>query len=182
CIGPVRRLRRFGRNRGHRDVSDAHAAVLLRHVWQPETPVLRRDPHLDDRLDEEPPVVRAFFDLGLARPDHLGDETSYLEPQFVDLGRKREVDGHEGSPSAWRDGHSSRRTYPSRESSASGYRSMWYTGWSTATRSNSWMGAPRRTLKCRRGGPEIPVTAYQARRTGARWFTGSSRRCTALRR
>ena len=43
-----------------------------------------------------------------------------------------------------------------------GIGSMRNTGWSAAMCSKSWIDALRRSLKCRRGGPEIRVTVYQA--------------------
>ena len=73
---------------------EPHAAVLLRHVRQPQAPVLGRDAHLDDRLDEEAAVALAFGDPRLGGSHDLGDEVAHLQAQRVDLGGEAEVDGH----------------------------------------------------------------------------------------
>ena len=71
-VGTEGGLRGLGRDGRHGDVSEAHPAVLLRHVREPEAPVVRGDAHLDDRLDEEAPVALAGGDLLLGGSHDLG--------------------------------------------------------------------------------------------------------------
>ncbi len=81
-------LRRHGR---HRRRAERHAAPLLRHVREPQPPVVAGLlAELDDAADELRPVV--LVDRLPLRPDPRVHELADLEADLVDLGRERKVD------------------------------------------------------------------------------------------
>ena len=85
----------FGLHHRQVDVAESHAAPLARHVGQPETGGLRLGAHVDQDLQ----VLAAFdvvavADLRLAGLDHGLDELADPEPEVLQFGTQREIDGH----------------------------------------------------------------------------------------
>jgi hypothetical protein len=96
------RLRGFGGNRRHLDVGQAHAAVFLGHVRQPESPLLRGCAHGHDLPNKHTAIFLMRRDLGFGRLDNLVQELAHLRQDEFEFFGETEIDRHEVS--AGRDG------------------------------------------------------------------------------
>src|SRR5262249_4992332 len=76
---------------------EAHAAVLLRHVGQPQTFLVRELAQPDDLRAPLGPVL-GLLEHGRRRLDVLVDELADLGAQLEDVGRQTEIDRHGDPP------------------------------------------------------------------------------------
>ena len=75
-------------------MAEAHTTPLLGHVRQPETPLLRLAPTLDDCLDPVVAFPSVLVGLTLERAHFRIEEVAHPGPDLFDMGRECEVNGH----------------------------------------------------------------------------------------
>src|SRR5262249_56638783 len=89
---------RRGGEEGQGREAQPEPARLLRHVRQPDVPLVRLLPELDDHAHDVAAVGLAVrcvgVDLLLCRPHHLVHELADASARLLDVGGKREVDAH----------------------------------------------------------------------------------------